>query len=155
MVRNSVGTNMFRNFYMDTSGLFQIDNATPYPVGSDLDIAENGKNSCAKFVSSILVLNELLPHVHARVDSTVREMEQNDWFRIENPREGAIVVWKPLKGDDNQNHQHIGFSIGNSLAISNDSRGLGVPVEHDINCHGTTEGGREIEAVYWHEKLKD
>ena len=153
MAKNSVGTNLFRNFFMDTTGLKQLD-GTPYPAG-ETDIAENGRNSCAKFISSLLVLNELISHIHTLVPSTEKDMIASGWYKINQPKAGAIIVWSSLKGNDGQDHTHIGICTDGGLAISNDSRGIGVPIQHRIDCQGSTEGGRPIESIYWHDKLNN
>src|SRR3990167_2510191 len=94
VVENSVkgGDNyFFRNLYAEENG-------------KEVDILENGRNSCAVFVSWILYLfNPTLEFLkkpcwiqftHATVYSTERDMVANDWYRIKNLKPGAVVIWE-------------------------------------------------------------
>ena len=139
MIQNAAnGQNwMFRNLFVEDGGQVK-------------DILNDGRWSCAVFVSSILYLNKLIKDVHANVDSTVRDMIASGWHEIKDLRSGAVIVWKKKSAqDDGQMHGHIGFFVGNDMAISNDSGGTGFPREHDPTFNGT----REVDKILWHPDL--
>lgn len=144
MIENSAsGENrMFRNLYIETDGVVK-------------DLLEDGKNSCAVFVSSILVLLDNLFHwiqgLHATVISTEDDMTKSGWYETKDLKSGAILVWEKKLGHDGKMHKHIGFYIDKNMAISNDSRGTGIPHKH----HYTYNDTRKIEKIYWHAQLDD
>jgi hypothetical protein len=113
------------------------------------DILKNGELSCAYFVSSVLYLNKLIKDIHTTVKSTVKDLEKSGWYRIKEPKKGAVLVWEKKKFSDGY-HFHIGFYWGGKKAISN-SRNSKCPVLH----HFTFNGKRKIIAVYFHKKLED
>lgn len=149
MLENSLGSKMFRNFFL------KLD-------GQEKDILENGRLSCAVFVSSLLYLfNPMLEFsgksgwikfTHANTVSTEKDMTEAGWYTIQDLRLGAVLVWEKRNANGSQNW-HIGFYIGDEMAISNDS-GLGhtgVPHKH----HYTYQSTRAIERIYWHSFLDD
>lgn len=137
---------LFRNFYVEKNS--QIS-----------DSLENGRNSCAVMVTYILYsFNSLLEFlnkkpwikfIHLTVVSTEKDLVENGWHKIDGLRPGAIIIWKRKIGHDRKPHDHIGFYIGNDMAISNDSRGTGFPIKH----HYTYNNTRKIENIYWHDAL--
>src|ERR1700694_971831 len=70
LIRNSVGTSMFRNFYIR------------YPDGKEVDAMSDGSNSCAFYVSSVLKLFNLQSDIHGTVNSVLKDLEQNSWIAI-------------------------------------------------------------------------
>jgi hypothetical protein len=64
MIKNSVGSKLFRNSF------FLID-------GKKQDVLRNGDLSCAIYVSSILRLMDLIPEIHTTVKGTVKAMEKS------------------------------------------------------------------------------
>ena len=142
MIENSVkGENwMFRNFYIRQDGI-------------ERDALEDGGLSCAVFVSAILYLhNSLLEFLkkpywlkftHANVTSTQKDMLENDWREIQDLRVGAVLIWAK------EEHEHMGFFVGNDEAISNDSKKTGFPVRH----HYTYNDTRKIDKILWHPEL--
>jgi hypothetical protein len=135
VVKNSVGTNTFRNFYA------QVD-------GKNKDILQDGVLSCAFFVSSILLIFGLVNEMHATIGRTVQDMERMGWVRIKKPRPGAVIVWEKEKFDDGLEHGHIGFYLGESRAVSNNTP-TRVPKEH----HWTYDGKRKVGTIWWHPDL--
>ena len=135
LIKNSVGTKMFRNFYAKTDG-------------KKKDITRRGELSCAYFVSSVLVMFDLIKKICLTIDELTVEMKKSDWKRIKNPRRGSILVWEAKKFGDEQ-HKHIGFFIGNAKAISNSYKKR-TPAVH----HWTFEGNRKVEDIFWHKKLE-
>lgn len=140
---------IFRNFYVEKEGRIE-------------DSLEDGKNSCAVLVSYILYsFNSLLEFtgkkhwlrfIHMTVISTEKDMLENGWFKIKKLKRGAVIIWEEKTGQwDDLPHRHIGFYIGNNMAISNDSRGAGFPWKHHITYNGV----RRIAKIYWHLELEN
>ncbi|MDD4290564.1 MAG: NlpC/P60 family protein [Patescibacteria group bacterium] len=105
--RKCIGSNEFRCYFV--SG-----------VNKKIDILENGKFSCAKFVSELLYKFKLIKNVHVNVLSTVRELKNCGWKKVDinNLYLGDVLIWEKNK----QGHYHIGFYIGDGLAISNSAK---------------------------------
>ena len=145
MIENSLETKMFRNFYC------LLD-------GQEKDILENGRLSCAVFVSSILVLHGLIegpPRApHAMVKSLVKNMEDSGWQKTSQPCPGAVLVWEPMKSGERVN-DHIGFYWKDTRAVSNGTQ-MNAPMFHHWT-YGQKENGdpiRKVTAIYWHNKLE-
>lgn len=135
IIQNSIGTKMFRNFHAKVDGKRQ-------------DITENGKASCAYFVSSVLLLFGLIKTLHLTVNGLVKDMEQSGWRKIKRPRRGAVLIWEK-KEINSKEYRHVGFFISNSKTISNSFKKK-TPSIH----HWTFKGRRKIEATFWHRKIK-
>lgn len=115
VIKNSLGTKMFRNIYAEVNGEYT-------------DITKDGDLSCAFYVSSVLLMFKSIESVHSTVLSTVVDMKKSGWSETEEPLSGDVVVWGEEK---NSNHKHIGFFLGKEQAISN-SKNKGCPIEHSI-----------------------
>ena len=138
VIRNSAGTNMFRNFYYKNLG----------------DVLKNGDLSCAFFVSTILLMFGFVNKVSFRVVDVIDEMEEKGWKEITRLRKGAVIIWNPVV-QNGGNHLHIGFYMGKKIAISNRSS-IGAPGEHPVFYSGLDKGKSKkvtIRAIYWHQKL--
>jgi|SRR3989344_5994253 len=141
VVKNSVGSKMFRNFYAKVSG-------------KKADIMKDGDVSCAWFASSLLYLFKLIKEPHATVDGTMRDLGQSGWKKIMKPKIGSIIVWKKIDFGKNDFHKHIGFYIGNNKAISTSSFKKGQPtIHHWTYGIKNNKPGRNIETIYWNKKL--
>jgi hypothetical protein len=150
MIRNTANgdVRIFRNLYATVDG-------------TERDLLQDGKVSCAVFVSSLLyLLNSCLEHrgdkrwiryTHATVNSTEKDLQESGWVQIPEAREGAVLSWEPISFADGSRHGHIGFYVGNDRAISNASNGDGVPREH----HWTYDGTRKVERIWWHPSLDE
>lgn len=123
MIHDSVGTNMFRHLY--AKGKLDL---------KEVDALDDGYNSCAYYVSSILKLFGKATDFHATVARTVEDLIDSGWVVTKRPKAGDVVVWEAQKFDDGW-HKHIGFCIGNGRAISN-SWTERVPIEHDLYFDG-------------------
>lgn len=141
VVKNSVGSKMFRNFYAKVNG-------------KKTDIMNNGDVSCAWFVSSLLYLFKLIKDIHCTIDGTVRDLEQSDWNKISKPKVGSVIVWEKKNFGKNDFHKHIGFYIGDNKAISTSSSKNGQPAIHRWT-YGVKNNKpvRKIEAIFWNKKL--
>ncbi len=143
VIKNSVGTKMFRNFFME------ID-------GKKIDATRNGVVSCAFFVSNVLHMFptlKLIREPHLTVSATVKDLLESGWKEISEPRVGAILIWEPklLAGSINA---HIGFYTGEAMAISN-SYENGTPAEHHwTNGEDNGKPVRKVEKIFWHEALE-
>ena len=145
MIKNSVGTKMFRNLYFKIKG-----------KGRSLDVLENGDLSCAVYVTSILYLLRLIKEPHTTVRATVEDIEKSGWYKIKKPKPGAIILWdfKKLPGGKRSKHRHVGFYLNPKEAISNDPKS-GQTAKHHLN-YGYFPSGetkRDILGFYWHKRL--
>ncbi len=139
-IKNSAKSKIFRHLYA------LVDNRKK-------DITENGRLSCAFFVSGILrifgLINKICPTVHI----LIKELKKFGWRKIKRPKPGAIIIWQSIKFKDGSIHKHAGFYLGKNKAISN-SRKKRCPVIHHWT-YGFKNGRskRQIKAIFWHEKL--
>lgn len=128
LVKSSVGTELFSRLYVTND------------EGEELEVTEGGQLSCALFVSSLLSLVGWVGRPHATVKSTVRDMkESGNWQEIDVPLPGDVVEW----GVGEAGHSHIGFVVGDDLAISNNETKR-CPIEHNF----TMQDGR-IPIRFW------
>lgn len=119
------------------------------------DVIGNGKFACAYFASSILTLAALTSQgVHTTVFHTIEDMVRSKWYQIDKLLQGAVVIWGSKLCSDGNHHKHIGFYVGEDMAISTDGM-TGVPTKHHVT-YGVDDGRpiREIEAIFFHEKLR-
>lgn len=132
MIRNSVGSQQYRNFYVESLG------------GKEFDGLDNGKNSCAFFVSSVLTLFKKVDGVHGTVEATEKDLVRSGWQKVSEGEilPGDVIIWAAMefKGET---HEHIGFSIDKKTAISTSWTKLKV-IRHSLHF----DNGRAIKAVY-------
>jgi len=131
LIQNSVGSNLFRNFYVSS-----IEKG-------EFDALDDGENSCAFYVSSILVIFKKLNGIHGTVNSTIKDLEDSGWTEVEQLKAGDVVLWEALQFDDGLK-EHIGFSIGDGRAISISWKEK-TPIEHDEHFGDTK---RKITHIY-------
>lgn len=140
VIKNSVGSKSFRNFYVLNGG-------------KKIDIAENGELSCAWFVSVVLSLFDLIDAPHLTVDRVERELKISGWREISKPKPGAVIIWGPTSSGKGMLHRHVGFYIGSDKTVSNNPK-KGSPDIHDWKYRKAKfPKGRAIEAVLWNSKL--
>ena len=146
IIKNSVGSRMFRNSYMRIGG-------------KTIDILENGNLSCAFYVSSLLLLLKqlkLIKSPHGTVKGIIADMKATGWKETKRLKPGAIILWEEKKFGDQyarRGHKHLGFYIGKNKAISNSSK-LGMPVEHNLTFgRSGTKKYRKIEKIFWHKSI--
>ncbi len=142
-IETSVGSNMFRHLY------FSID-------GEVQDMLEDGNLSCANYVSSVLLLSDLIQRRHVTVNGTLKDCIESGWHEILEPRKGALVLWDVENGNEGTQgkHRHVGFYIDGETAISNSSDERIIVRHHPT--FGTLPNGearRAVQAYYWHDKL--
>lgn len=134
VIRNSVGTRMFKNFYAVVNG-------------QKADIMKDGWLSSAFYVSGLLTMFKFINGIHGTVESTVADLLNSGWVETDKPKVGGILVWEGVDFDANgikRNTKHIGFYIGRNEAISNDSWNKG-PAIHPYDF----KGSRQIEKMLW------
>lgn len=110
---------MFRNFYVETSRR------------GEFDALDDGENSCAFYVSSVLVVFKKISGIHGLVGRVIDDMKGSGWIEVDSPQPGDVLVWEAQEFPDGR-HEHIGFCISEGRAIST-SRTAKTPIEHDIN----------------------
>ena len=132
MIKNSVGTKMFRNLYLE------ID-------GKKIDATENGEMSCTFFVSNVLLIWKLISEGHATIKGTLKDMKKNNWVEIplKHIKPGDVIVWEEKLSNKGRIRSHIGFYISEEKTISNND-GEGIIDIH----HWTYNNKRKIIAVY-------
>jgi len=135
MIKNSVGSRMFRNSYVIKDGRRK-------------DILQNGELSCAFFATFILKGFNLIGAPHCTVQGAIKDLIKSGWQEIkisEKIPSGAVLLWEKQKG-----HFHLGFYLGNWEAVSN-SRENKCPIVH----HWTFNSSRKIIKAYSHKFLED
>jgi len=135
VIENSVGSNMFKNLYVTVDGVKK-------------DATEDGWLSCAFYVSSVLTLFKYIKEIHGTVASTVKDLKNSGWVEIDEPVVGSVIVWK--SGENTNGHSHIGFYVGNDMAISNDSWKKS-PWKGDWKFNGK----REVAMILWKPEILD
>ena len=141
VLRGSVGTKMFQHFYASVDG-------------KKTDIMQNGDLSCAFFVSSVLAMMGLLDRAHGTVLGTVKMMEKSGWLKTRVLKPGVVLVWDYKIGGGGEKHQHIGFYLGENMAISNSDLKK-VPIIHPVNFGSlNSKQYRKIVGIYKHDELK-
>lgn len=135
-IKNSPGSLLFRNLYVQDE------------AGNTIDILENGQLSCAVFVTSVLCLFGKIDNRHATVSGTVKALSQAGWreVSIDQAGEGDILIWEKAGDFTGELHEHIGFYIGDKLAVSNSSEN-GFPIIHDWQYHQS----RKVVQVFHHD----
>ena len=98
------------------SSLFAKNSET----GNTSDILENGRYSCAVFVSNLLFLFRMTKDTSATVPSLLRKLEKEpEWTRIspEKALPGDVIFWEKRRGND-----HVGFVVSPEEAVSNNAK---------------------------------
>lgn len=151
-IKNSIDSKIFQNVYV-------IEN------GKKRDAASSGRFACAQFISGILFISKLIKDMHTTTQMLLKDMEDSNWYKIDKPREGAVIIWAPWKTKEdlskniisfpweNEDRWHAGFYIGNDKVISNDPN-TRAPKEHHLT-YGEKNGKpiRKIEGIWWNDKL--
>jgi len=130
LIYNSIGSNMFRNFYVET------------PERGEFDALDDGYNACAFYVSAVLVIFKKISGIHGTVDSTIKDLQESGWIQVNEPKEGDVIIWEAQQFNDGSK-EHIGFSLGNGKAISI-SWTKKTPIEHS----DTFDGKRKIVNIF-------
>lgn len=134
-IKKSIGAQLFQNVFAEVNG-------------EEKDITQNGELSCALFVSSLLMMFHLIDTIkapHTTVSGLLKNIEESRWRKIpeSNIQEGDVIIWEEIIDLDGKRHEHVGFYIGNDMAISNSSK-KHMPDRH----HLTYNGKRKINSVW-------
>lgn len=131
LLENSVGSAAFRNFYMQA------------PDGTEFDAMDNGDNSCAFFVSSVLTLFKKLSGIHGTIEATLRDARLSGWEPVaeRDMQPGDLLVWEPATESDG--HEHIGFYLGDYTAVSTSSSQR-IVVRHDAHYGDMTRTIQQV-----------
>jgi hypothetical protein len=140
LIKNSVGAKMWRNFYAKVEG-------------KKRDLVKGGDLSCAYFVSSILYLFNLIKSPHLTVASTIEDMMDSGWIRINKPKIGSVLVWEEKFSKNSGSHRHIGFYIGKNKAVSNSSKKRKISQHHWTFGKKQSIARRKVDVILWHPKL--
>ncbi len=125
-IENLLGSEAWRHLYVESNG-------------EVIDITENGENSCAYMLSSVLIIFGLAQKAHATITSTVEDMKKYDWHEVQEPFYGCVVEWDG----------HIGFYIDDKNAISNSSK-TKLVTKHPLKM----EDGRTPIRYWSHDRIK-
>jgi hypothetical protein len=139
-IKNSVGSKSWRNFYALVGGRKK-------------DIMQDGELSCASFVSSVLLMFDLIKKRHATVQGTIKDMKESGWYEIKELKRGAILIWEKRDFPEGSKHFHIGFAVGKKKAISNSHKHKSPQVHHITYGAKNNKPARKIEKIFWHKKL--
>lgn len=130
VIENSVGTRMFKNLYVYTKDK------------GEFDAMNNGEDSCAFYVSSVLVIFGKNSRLHGTVESTLKDLKESGWQEVSEAKPGDVLVWETQKFGDRW-QAHIGFYIGKDKAVSTSWKQKEV-----IMHHKTFEDNRKIEHIF-------
>ncbi|MBU2472720.1 hypothetical protein KKE74_01680 [Patescibacteria group bacterium] len=137
VIKNSQNSKIFRNFYV-------LNN------NKKRDILKNGQFSCARYVSSILKLFDLISETHATVDGTIKDMLKNKWKITKKLVPGNVLVWGKWVTFSGEIHSHFGFYLGKNKAISHRDEKR-IPIIH----HYTYNQKRKIIKILTHKIIKE
>lgn len=140
-IRSSINSEIFQKFYCSVNG-------------KKTEVLDNGRLSCAVFVTFILKLFSLVSDIQITVHRAMDDMIKSGWHEIREPRVGAVIVWAEKQSEKDAEsdiqasvHKHIGFYIGNGQAVSNSSLAQS-PALHAWDF-------RPVHSILWHDKLED
>ena len=135
-IANSVQSGAYHHFFA------LVDDA-------ETEIIKDGDKACALFVSSALAAFGLLPHCDVTVHRVLRLMLENGWEKTTELKKGCIIVWEEVVNGKGTSRKHIGFYMGNSVAVSNSSKDR-CPTMHPHVRYAE----RGIESLWWHPALE-
>jgi len=123
--------------------------------GEERDLTRNGQTSCAVFVSGLLVWAEKLKRMRATVNSLEAGLKESGWTETKNKLPGAVVIWEATQQADGEIHEHAGFILSETEAVSHSDKELS-PVRHHITFGETGDGKpiRAIKCIYRHPDLR-
>lgn len=144
MIENSIGSKAYNNFYV-------LDKST----GEEIDVLENGRLSCACFVSSILTIYGLIDCPHSTVQTVTNCLTtEYGWEETDEITPGNVVIWEKASCEEEVNNEHIGFVLNENEAISTSSSKREV-IRHHIT-YGTNSDGaptRKIVRIFKNTKI--
>ena len=134
MIESSPGTKMFQHYYASFDG------------GEVIDTLEDGRASCAFYVSSILTIFKAVKSTHSTVGSVEQDMKDSGWLLVDAPEAGDVLIYEDITlPTEDEAVPHMGFYIGDEKAVSN-SYTQCVPIVHDYKYRDFAE--RKIRTIY-------
>ncbi len=105
-ILKNIGSDEYRNHFISKDNVL-------------LDVLQDGRFACAKFVSEVLKKFRMINVVHATVKSAQKDMMAFGWKEIElrDIKRGDVIVWER----NARGNLHIGFYVGRYRAVSNSS----------------------------------
>jgi hypothetical protein len=135
-IQNSVGSNLFRNFYIEEDG-------------EERDVFKNGELSSAYYVSAILNLFDQQKKPHATVSSATKDLLEHGWQELKfsdasNLESGDVLRFEAQEFPEEPGvlHEHLGFFLAPDLIISNSYK-TGTPQSAKLNIKD-----RQVTHVY-------
>ncbi len=118
------------------------------------DLTRDGQASCAVYVSGLLVWAEKSERMRATVASLEQGLKECGWVQTNERIPGAVVIWEATKQADGELHEHAGFIVSETEAVSHSDKEL-APVKHHITYGETNTGEpqRVIKCIYRHQDL--
>ncbi len=141
-IRGSIGSQSYRHWYGH-------QNMSP---GEVKDVTNAGQISCAYYASCVLVAFGLAYKLRAETQGLLKDMWSHDWYQIEEPRPGAVLLWMPRQTQTGK-HPHIGFYMGEDKAISHIGGEVCAPTEHDWSYVPPKADHRELHSIWWNDRL--
>jgi hypothetical protein len=141
-IENCIGSAEYQTLYMQVNGVAK-------------DVLDAGELACAWSLSSILHRFALLDEPQVNVPRLLQCMGNHNWYQIQKPRDGAVIVWDSRLGRKSRvHHYHIGFAKGNGLhkpfeAISAYDK------THVMTRHPYRLDGRVVIHRLWHNALNE
>ncbi len=115
-----------------------------------VNIVENGRLSCAFFVSSVLKVFGFIKNLHTTVEGTIKDMRKSGWYEIKRPKIGAVILW-----EKNNGNKHLGFYIGKQKAVSNSKLKQVPRMHHWTYGQKNKQPKRAIEKIFWSDLIKN
>lgn len=122
--------------------------------GENKDLTRNGQASCAVYVSGLLVWAEKLEKMRATVSSLEAGLKESGWVTTDELVPGAVVIWEAAAQAGGEHHEHAGFVLNETEAVSHSDKEL-CPVKHHIT-YGEREDEqpiRSIKDIYLHTQM--
>ncbi len=126
---------MFRNYYVRSA------------KEGEFDALDDGGNSCAFYVSALLLLFKKISGTHGTVVNTVKDLEKSGWETVKKAQPGDVIVWEAMDFPDGR-YEHIGFCVAPNKAVST-SWEKKVVVGHDLKFGDTNRPIKRIYRISW------
>ncbi len=140
-IEASLGSPIFRSVFA------QVD-------GVEKDLTRDGQASCAVYVSGLLVWAEKLERVRATVTSLEGGLIEAGWTKTNERIPGAVIIWEAAAQAGGELHEHAGFIVSETEAVSHSDKEL-CPVRHHVTYSEKSDGEpvRKIKTLYIHSEL--
>lgn len=122
-ISNSLGSKAYQSFFVKKNG-------------QAYDVLRKGELSCAFFVSTVLYVFKLIEAPSFTIARTAEKLVANGAKRVplNKLKPGDVLVWVSRE-EKTGPHNHIGFYIGGTQAISNSDKKRAI-ARHDYEFKG-------------------